>query len=387
MAPTRQVALIVDAARPYDRRIIRGVADYAREVGNWVLHVEEDPLRSLPDLHDWPGHGIIANLDDRRVAAATKGLARRLVRVGGGRGWGDPALAAAYVETDNETIVRLAVEHLMDRGFTRLAYCGFPRNRLNPWSDERAAAFKRRVGEAGLSCWVYRGRHATARKWADLQRELAVWLSSLQKPLGLMACSDVRARHVLETCRTIGARVPEDVAVIGVDNDEMVCELTDPPLTSVEQGARRIGYQAAEVLDQLMAGKTPGQLTFVIKPEGVVCRRSTDALAIEDTAVSDAVRFIRRHACGGIQVPDVVKAANVSRSTLEVRFKAVMGRTIHGEIRHEQIERAGQLVTTTDLPLKQIAARTGFKHVQYMTTLFRRHLGQTPAECRKQSRR
>jgi LacI family transcriptional regulator len=189
---------------------------------------------------------------------------------------------------------------------------------------------------------------------------------------------------VLEACRTLGVRVPEDVAVIGVDNDEMICDLTDPPLSSVEQGARQMGYRAAELLDRLMAGKKTSSLRCVIEPVGVVARRSTDILAVEDTAVAAAVRFVRERACRRIQISDVADEAGVSLSTLKSRFKAVVGRTIHAEIQRVRIERARQLIAETDLPLKQVAVRSGFQYVQYMTRLFVRYVGQTPAKYRRQ---
>jgi LacI family transcriptional regulator len=393
MCKTRQVALFVNAATPYDRKIIRGVSDYAGEVGGWTLYIEEDPLRRLPELRVWPFDGAIANFHSRKVAMVAKGLKTPLVRTGGGYGWGDPALANVYFEPDNEAIARLAAEHLIDRGFTRLAFCSLSRSQIAPWPkdrlawpEERAQAFKRRASEAGLPCSVYTGRHSAARRWAELQHELCGWLDSLEKPVGLMACNDARALHVLAACRNMGLRVPDDIAVIGVDNDEMLCELSNPPLSSVDQAARRLGYQAAAMLDRLMSGKKAPQLRFIVPPEGVVTRRSTDSLVIEDAEVAAVVRFIREHACNRIQVPDVVKMVDVSRSTLRTRFKAVMGRTIHAEIQRVQIEHARQLVVTSSLPLKQIAVRAGFRHVQYMTTLFRQHFGQTPAEYRKRSR-
>ena len=385
MANTRQVALLVNAATPHDRKNIRGVADYAQEVGNWALYVDEDPVRKLPELRTWPGDGIIANLD-RRLATAVRGLRIPVVQIGGGYGWGDPTLGGAHFRTDDRAVGRLAAEHLLDRGFIRLAYCGLPPDPLNLWVADRAEAFKQRAEEAGCPCSIHAGRRSTMRKWADLQHELAAWLESLEKPVGLMACNDARALHVLEACRTIGAKVPDDVTVIGVDNDELMCELANPPLSSVEQGARRMGYHAAAALDRLMNGQPVPQLTFLVEPEGVVTRRSTDALVIEDAAVAAAVRFIREHACETIDVRHVVKVANVSRSTLQARFRSVLGRTIHTEIQRVRIERAKRLVATTDLPLKQIAIRVGFKHVQYLTTLFRQRTGQTPAEYRRRKR-
>ena len=384
MAQPRHVALIVDAAKPYDRKIISGVAQYVKEQGNWSLYVEEDPLQKLPDLRSWQGNGIIANFDDRRVAAAVRGLKVPVVGVGGGYGWYDPATRIPYFASGDEAIARLAADHLIERGFRRLAFYGYPRTRIIRWSEERARAFQKRAHESGISCSIYTGRHGTARKWTELQRGLTAWVDSLEKPVGLMACNDVRARHVLEACRALGVRVPEDVAVIGVDNDEMICDLTDPPLSSIEQGARRMGYEAATLLDQLMDGKKPPQLRFVVEPVGVIARRSTDILAIEDPDVATAVHYIRKHACERILVSDVVNQVGVSRSTLKTRFKAAMGRTVHAEIQHVQLERAKQLIADTDLPLKQIAVQAGFQYVQYLTKLFRRRVGQTPARFRRQ---
>jgi LacI family transcriptional regulator len=237
-----------------------------------------------------------------------------------------------------------------------------------------------------LPCFVHTGRHASVRKWIDVQHELTVWLESLEKPLGLMAANDARARHVLEACRAIGLRVPEDVAVLGVDNDEVICELTDPPLSSIEHGAANLGYQAAALLDRLMAGKKAKKLKTLIAPKEVVTRRSTDILAIEDHEVATAMAFIHRNRCTPIRISDVVEAVQVSRSTLETRFKAVTGRTMHGEIQRLQIDRARSMLATTDLPIKQISALAGFANVHYMTTIFRQSTGWTPAEYRKHVR-
>jgi len=379
----RHVAVIVDAARPYDRKIIGGVAQFVRERGGWSLYVEEDPLQKLPDLRRWRGHGIIANFDDRKVAAAVRGLKTPVVGVGGGFGWYDPDSCIPYYSTDDRAIAQLAAEHLLDRGFRRLAFYGYPPTRITRWSAQRAEAFQRFAEQSGSPCSIYTGRHGTARQWTELQRGLMAWLQSLRTPVGLMACNDVRARHVLEACRTLGLRVPEDVALIGVDNDEMICELTDPPLSSVEQGARRLGYLAAELLDRLMRGRKPPQMRLTVQPEGVVARRSTDVLAIEDADVAAAVRLIRQRACGRIGIGEVAARVGVSRSTLKTRFKSVMGRTIHDEIQRVRLQRAEQLIAEPDLPLKQIAVQVGFQYVQYFTKLFGRHFGQTPAQFRR----
>jgi len=382
------VALILDAASPYDRLIISGVAHYAREHGPWSLYVEEDPLQKLPDLGRWHGQGIIANFDDRAVARAIEGLALPIVGVGGGFGSYDPAAAIPYVFTDNQQIGRLGAEHLLTCGFEQLAFCGLPRTRVNGWVAERAAAFAAACREAGRACHLFTGRHATARRWRDLQRELCDWLGRLPKPVGIMACNDVRARHVLEACRSLGLLVPRDAAVLGVDNDAVMCDLTDPPLSSVDQAARRIGYEAAAVLDRLMrsraggraAANSPGKI--VIPPIGVVARASTDTMATADETVQFVLERLRADPWNRPDVAALAAEACVSRSTLEHRFREVVGRSIHEAFVRQRVAAVRRFVVQTDLPLKVIAARTGFKSVQYMTTFLRRHTGLTPARLR-----
>ena len=379
---TRQVAVIINLVRPYDRGIIRGIAHYMHEVGNWSLYAEEDPIQKLPDLKTWKGDGLIVDFDDRKVAAALKGVKLPVVGIGGGYGWYDSASKVPYFVTDNTTMATLAAEHLIDCGLTRFAYCGYPRTRVNGWSAERAEVFKQYVNQRGYPCSVYVGSHATAQHWRDLQRGLVEWLSSLEFPLGLMACNDARARHVLEACRTLDLSVPDDVALIGVDNDEIMCELTQPPLSSVEQGTFQMGYEAAALLDRMMSRKKSRQLQYLIPPLGLVARQSTDVLAVDDADIAAALRFIRQHACEGIQLRDVLDQVAVSCSTLEKRFRTVLGRTIHAEIQRVQIEQVKRLLDTSSLSIQQIARRTGFSYVQYLTTVFRRQTGSTPAQYR-----
>lgn len=386
MVKTRQVAVIIDSTRPYHRKILLGVASYVHEVGNWSLYIEEEPLDKLPDLRTWHGDGMLITFVNRRVVDAVKGLKIPLVGIEGGLGCYDTASNIPYFATDNEAVGRLAAEHLIEQGFLRLAYCGFPFSRLNSWSIKRAESFQQRARQSGVYCSLFASRYGMARKWNLLQQELAAWLKLLEKPVGVMAGNDVRARHVLEACRTAGLRVPEDVAVLGVDNDEVMCELTIPPLSSIEQGARSLGYQAAALLDRRMSGEKVQGLHHLVEPKGVVMRRSTNILAIEDPDVAAAVLYVREHACDPIQVCDVVAAVGVSRSTLVPRFKAIVGRTIHAEIQRLQIEQARRLIATTELPLKQVATMAGFAHVHYLTTIFHERTGWTPAEYRKHAR-
>ena len=385
MRHSRRVALIYDARLAYDLKVMTGVAAYHQERSDYSVYIEENALRDqrLPDLRSWKGDGIIADFDDPTIARAVLHSRLPVVGFGGGYGWYLPKSRIPYFFPNNEAVSRLAATHLLDRGLRHFAYCGYAPTPINGWSKEREKSFSEWINRAGYSCVVYRGRHKTTRQWVSVQNSLGKWLESLEKPLGVMAANDNRARQVLETCRAFNLRVPEEVAVIGVDNDELLCQLSSPLLTSIEQGAKRIGYEAAALLDKMMRGKNPTELHYVTEPVGVVPRKSTDIFAIEDPKVAKAMSFISEHAVDGIKVRDVVNAVAVSASGLEHRFKSILGYTIRASIRRVQLERARRLITNTTLPLKQIASNTGFKSVQHLTTLFGKAFGHPPAEYRK----
>ena len=381
-----EVALIMDPARPYDRRIIRAIGAYVtQQERDWTLYVEQDPISRLPDLKAWGGNGIVANLDDKRVATVVQDVKAPLVGLGGGYAYYNEHPSVPYVRTDNHKIAELAAEHLINLGLKRFAYCGEPANRSNGWARERGAAFQAIVEAAGYPCDVFTGRYTAARSWRQSQAELEEWLGSLQPPVGLMASRDGRALHALQACNAAGLRVPEDVAIVGVDNDDVICELAHPELTSIEQGTKRIGYVAAAMLDNLMAGKEPDDPRPVIGPEGLVVRQSTDVLATNDEDVAEALRFIQKHACDPITVQDVLAVARMSRSTLELRFRKALNRSIHSEIRRVQIEAAKRLLVTTNIPIKEIVNRVGISSVQYFTAIVRRWTGKTPGQIRDES--
>ena len=388
------VAVVVDPSLPYERAIALGVAQYARERGDWRLYIEEEQPRRLPEFNDWPGHGIIASFDDERVAQAVMATGLSVVAVGGGGGSFDPTSCIPYVETDNDQIACLAAEHLLERGLGHFGFYGLPPAPATIWSETRCTAFTRRLAAAGRTCRSLIAEH-DATRWTQLQAELEAWLSRLYKPVGIMACDDVRARHVLEACRGLGLRVPHDVAVIGVDDDEFVCELSDPPLSSVAQASRRVGYEAARLLDELLQTEQTGPRSvkkaaepsrLVVPPIGVVARQSTDTLAVGDPEVAAAIRSIREQATRGLGITELVNESGLSRWQLEERFRRAVGRSIHDDILHVRLEEARRLVTTTDLPMKAIAPRAGLSSVTYMTTLFRRHFGMPPAALRAASR-
>jgi LacI family transcriptional regulator len=389
------VAVIVDPSLPYDREIAAGVAQYAREVSDWQLYLElEEPLRR-PDLRAWRGHGIVANFDDERIARLVTSSGLPAVAIGGGSGYHDPASGIPYIHTDDRRIGEVAAEHLLDRGFTDFGFYGVRAAPIHGWSANREAGFRARLEADSRGCATFNAHH-DATAWNALQEQLQGWLRGLPRPVGIMACDDVRGRHLVEACRVLGLDVPRDVAVIGVDDDEFICELTEPPLTSVAHSARRIGHEAARVLDRLMRperfrirGAMPAAPPprLEISPTGVVARRSTATIAVGDPLVARAIGMVRERACRGLTIRAVVEATGLSRWVLEDRFKRSVGHSIHEDIVRVKLAEACRLITTTDLPLKTVGRRAGFSTVSYMTTMFRRRLGRTPAQFRREHQR
>jgi len=387
MEITRQIALIMNFHKDYDRQIIEGVSRYASENGDWSVYLEDEPLYKAPAFSQWGGDGIIADLDDKQV---TDSLARLSIPVVGVGGFSHVSLVRddfPYVGTDDEAIGRLGAEHLMACGLSHFAFCGLPSTRYNSWSRYREKAFKERLGENGHPCPTFRGRQRSARNWEAAQQSLTTWLGKLDMPLGIMACDDQRARHVVEACRRLDRAIPTDVAILGVDNDRIMCELSTPPLSSVQQGTSEIGYQAASLLNRLMtAPSSQAPRWTTVPPKGIFQRRSTDILHAVKPTVAAALRFIREKASEGIQVADVAKHIGVSRSTLDRDFQEYLQHTTHAEIQKIRLDIAQRLLATEDLPQCEIAHRSGFSSDQYFSAVFHRALGQTPGEYRKQFR-
>lgn len=218
--------------------------------------------------------------------------------------------------------------------------------------------------------------------WEREQERLAKWIKALPKPVGVMAANDERGLQVLDASRRAGATVPDEVAVIGVDNDEHICELSIPPLTSVDVNAEQIGHQAAALLDQIMRGRKTYPKSQQLAPRGVVTRLSTDVIASNDGDVNRAIRFIHERAGRGIHVADVLGFMGMSHATLQQRMKKAVGRTIHEEIERTRLHRVKELLLSPEKTIKQVAHETGFSSVQYLTRVFRAAVGETPARFR-----
>ena len=377
----RQVALLIETSNAYARGLLQGIVHYIREHQPWSFHLMEQGRGDDPPawLEAWKGDGIIARIETPRIASAVVRAGLPAVDVSAARLVPD----LPWVETDDQQIAQLAAEHLLERGFKHFAFCGDARFNWSVWRENHFCA---RIEAAGHCAHRYRPAEITARDVAADAAELRRWLLALPKPVGIVACYDIRGQQVLDACRGAGLTVPEDVAVIGVDNDALLCDLASPPLSSVIPNTHRTGYEAAALLDRLMAGKRVPPKPHLIAPLGVAARQSTDVLAVEDREIARAVQFIREHACAGINVGDLLRAVPLSRRVLEQRFQRLLGHTPREEILHVRLDRVKQLLAETDLPLYLIAERTGFEHVEYLSVVFKRETGRTTSAFRQAAR-
>lgn len=269
--------------------------------------------------------------------------------------------------------------HFIERGFHHFAFCD-----LTDTSYFRRRRFEEQLAARRLECHVFQVNYAERDDWI-LGRDrlrLEKWLQKLPKPIGILAHNDVRGRHVVDACRRLGIGIPDEVAVLGVDNESPHCEMCNPPLSSIATDAERVGYVAGELLNQLMNGEQPSPHRVLIPPLGIVVRQSTEVTATTDAHVAKAVRFIRQHASEEIDVGDVLQHVGISRTALDKRFLAALGHTPHEEIRRVRLKRARELLAESDLKLETIAERCGFRHGEYLGAVFRTEFGQTPGEFR-----
>jgi LacI family transcriptional regulator len=374
------VVLIVETSVVYGRQILRGISRYLKSRPGWSVFLDERELRVPPPdwLSHWHGDGVICRSTTPEWARIFRRLRLPVVDLN------DQYLELGLprVGSDMRAIGRLGAEHLRERGFQHLAFCGFAGE---TWSGQRRDGFLEMaqpwVGRAGVyeSPWAGLRQHP----WQEERNRIARWLRTLPRPVGIMACNDVRGQHVLDACRQIGAQVPDEVAVVGVDNAETFCELCNPPLSSVVPDAERIGFEAAGLLDRLMTGSRTQSASLLVQPLGLVTRQSSEVFAVEDALVARAARFIREHACEGIGVADILRQVRCSRSVLERRFRRQVGRSPQAELRAHQLRRIKELLVETDWTLPRIAEAVGVAHPEYLSVLFKREVGQTPGQFRQ----
>jgi LacI family transcriptional regulator len=378
------IALLVETSLASGRDILTGISRYVRENATWSLYHEAHGLTdALPSwLKAWRGDGIIARVQNPEMAEVIRSTGAPVVDVLGVAS----GTAFPLVHVNNRAIGQLAAQHLRDRGLRRFGYFGL---RNENWSQERFDAFRQAVSDLDpeISLWESSRDHESRLPWDERVDSIAHWVRSLPKPSGIFLGSDQAGPQLLEACRRAGVRVPDQLAVLGVDNDEPLCEVCSPSLSSIDANHQAVGYEAAALLADLLKGARPPNLPITVKPRLIVPRMSTDMLAVEDPAITAALRFIRDRGHEGIQVTDVAREVGLSRSVLQRRFRALLKRSVHQEILGAKIKRAEQLLLKSRLPLATVAIRAGFNHLEYMGAVLKARTGATPAELRNKRRR
>lgn len=371
------VVLLIESSRSSGRSLLRGIADYARDRGPWAFYWEPGGLEQAgPKLRTLEADGIIlrdVEWDDevlgRGIPAIVVGHSRREVP------------GVANVITDSAAIGAMAADHLLRCGFRHFAFCGLEGV---PWSDLRREHFQQHLDQAGHRLHVFSARpEPRPAGWVAERRHLIAWVKSLPKPVGVLACNDDRGEEVSEACKMAGIHVPDDLGILGADNDEIVCDLADPPLSSVAINFERAGYESARVLDRLMARELVEDVNITVAATHVVPRRSTDTVSVTDQAVRQAIRFIRDRAREPIAVPDVARAAGVSRRVLEKRVQRVLRRSVLTEIRRARVEAICRMLVETNQSVAQIALALGFAGPEHIARYFRAEKGMTPLIYRR----
>ncbi|WP_341963964.1 DNA-binding transcriptional regulator [Pseudomonas sp. RC10] len=380
--PVHRIALLFNGGKIYDRGIITGIGDYLSSTrASWDLFLEEDFLCRLKGIERWQGDGIIADFDDPLIGEALAHSKLPVVAVGGS--YADPDAYPKnipYVATDNVGLIKMAYEHLIEAGLTRFACFSLPEAQSNRWAQERENAFRSLLKRDGLRGEVYRGLSTSAPLWDSAVEQQIAWLQRLPKPIGIIAVSDARARQLLQACLTAGIAVPEQVALIGIDNDPLTRTLTRVPLSSVIQGTQSMGRMAAHMLHQMLHGMPSTTHQILVPPEAINVQASSLHQPLGNPYVMQALHFIRQYACQGIKTAQVSGYVGISRSSLEAHFRKERSCTVHDEILGFKLAAAASRLQNSDSAIADIAQHCGFKSAQYLHTVFRREFGCTPRE-------
>lgn len=377
---TPRIALLVETSLAPGREILRGVARYMHEHRPWLVYHTPHALRqSVPRwLRRWRGDGIIARVQTQQMAEEISTLGIPIVDVLGAV----PETPFPLVHVDNAAIAHMAAQHFRERGFHHFAFVGIENEN---WSQQRYISFRAALPDIcnDLPLYEFKRRMLHGACSNQVEIELANWTKALKRPSAVFVCSDQAGPLFLKACKRAQVRVPEDIAAIGVDNDEPLCEVCSAPLSSIDPGHAGVGYEAARLLDSIITGiNTQPQDSLLVAPRKVVSRRSSDILAIDDLLVVAALRLIQDHAHEGLRVQTIADRIGLSRSGLQRRFRAAVKCSIHQEIQQTKLRRARDMLIGTKLSLATIAERSGFRHQEYMSAVFKAHFQQTPGQVR-----
>ncbi len=381
IAIPRVLVMIAPTSQKVLREKTRGIMRYARLHGPWEIQVLDDSpfVVKMGALRNWRPDGIITRSSPEELAHLL-GKGKNIPTVYFDA-QSDSKKNHAAVHHDVRPASEAVADVFIRQGLKHFAYVASAFVPQPFWSSERGESFASRLRSHGFSCMLYRPDNT--RDWCLEQGGLRNWLIHLPKPCGLLAAFDPLAKQVLDTCLAAGLRVPEDIAVMGVDDDETICENTVPTLSSVQSDFEGGAYLAAELLDRLMRRKCRCPVTLSYGFKQIVFRQSSQFVPKLNRHVAGALEFIRLNACEGIAVADVAKALKVSRSHIEKQFKKVRGHSVLDEIQSRRLERLCALLRETALPIGEIGERCGYPTETYLKRLFKRTFGMTMREYRK----
>ncbi len=383
-APTglsaREVALVVESATSFSRGVLRGVSQWTAQQAGWLVTVDDRmPGAPIPTwLINWSGDGLISGLPERALPKIWRGGGRPVVYVR------DRLTAARLpgIYPDDEAAVRLAVTHLVDRGLRHIGVCP-----VTPGTALRCDAAARFAAAAGCTIDAYAGEPRSRVRPKPGSKHggsaLGRWLASLPRPVGVIAVDDVQVLNVLKACRDQGLEVPDDVAVVAVTDDDALCELATPAVTSVTHDRARLGHEAARVLEHSMISGRPTSAVVLVPPAGIAVRRSSDVLAVADTDIRRALTLIKERACSELSAAQVATSLGVSRKLLDRKFQQTLGRTIHDELQRTRLAEAKRLLAETDHKLLVVSVRAGFTHAAQLCNVFKSAVGMSPMEYRR----
>lgn len=381
-AEQKRVALLIDTATTWGAGLIEGIAEFAKANGRrWVFSLEprgKYDRMLLPER--WRGDGVVARITHRALADQLLANAVPAVNVSWFR-YGENLIPRCTC--DESAAAELAARYFLDNGYRQFAYCA---STLRPsYHDRLGEAFEAALAREGRTCVRFAPEHERFQKLDSEQQleELSAWLTALPRPAALLAFDDLQARQVTEACAQAGISVPDDVAVLGGEHDELSSRISSPPLSGVDQNPTEVGYRAAEMLDHLMAGRPLKSANVLLPPRRIISRQSTDQVAVPDEMLADAIRYIRQHHANELRIRDILHAVPMSRRALEIGFRRYLGRTPREEIRRIRVERALALLCDTQMPITKIAAECGFDRPELLTRAFRRELKATPSEFRR----
>lgn len=373
-----RIILMIEPIGEYVQGLLRGIARYSNANGPWVYYREPGKHEgTLPQLAPQEADGIIARIPN--TAHARKKLPENVPTIT--IGYREIISELPQIFGDSEAIGKMAGEYFLNKGFRNFGFCGFDEMH---WSRERGKSFKSLIESHGYKTFFYKNLKGSKRKsWHLEQQDIAAWLKTLPRPIGILACNDDRGQHLISACKLAKLKVPDDVAVLGVDNDKFVCGLSLPQLSSVALGTERAGYEAAELLARMMRKKKIIDKNIMVRPTHIADRQSTDMLAVEDEDLSDAINYIQKHTDTETSVDDVISAGVISRRNLERKFKEHLNRTIYDEIKRQRVGRVIAMLLETDLTVVQIGLALKFKDTTHVGRFFKEAMGISPLAYRR----